>query len=70
MMSSPAEQQALERLTQELERPLAALESRIAALGEALRDRDATRTARWPAPSISSAAPRAAGPFPPRCGTA
>jgi hypothetical protein len=43
MMSSPAEQQALERLTQELERPLAALESRIAALGEALRERDATR---------------------------
>jgi ABC-type transporter Mla subunit MlaD len=43
MQTSSAEMQALERLTQELERPLAALETRIAALGEALRERDAAR---------------------------
>lgn len=43
MYSSPAEMQALQRLTQELERPMVALEERIAALGEALRQRDADR---------------------------
>ncbi len=34
---------ALEQATQELERPLAALETCLAALAEALRDRDASR---------------------------
>lgn len=43
MIVSPAEMQALDRLSQELERPMAALEERIAALGEALRERDADR---------------------------
>ncbi|GAB4117460.1 MAG: hypothetical protein Fur0014_19020 [Rubrivivax sp.] len=43
MISSAAEMQALQRLEQELERPLAALEERVGALGEALRERDAAR---------------------------
>lgn len=43
MMSSVPELQALQRAAQELERPLAALEERLLALGEALRLRDADR---------------------------
>jgi ABC-type transporter Mla subunit MlaD len=43
MLSTPAEMEALKRLTQELEPPLATLEERVRALGEALRDRDAAR---------------------------
>lgn len=43
MHASPAEMQALQRLTQELEHPLVALEERVSALGEALRERDADR---------------------------
>lgn len=43
MFTSPVEMQALQRLEQELERPLAALEERVLALGEALRERDAAR---------------------------
>jgi hypothetical protein len=43
MLSTPSEMQALERATRELEQPLAALEARLAALGDALREHDASR---------------------------
>lgn len=43
MMTSVPERQALHGATQELERPLAALEERLQALAEALRLRDAAR---------------------------
>jgi hypothetical protein len=43
MLSTPSEMLALEQATQELERPLSALEACLAALAEALRDHDASR---------------------------
>lgn len=43
MQTSPAEILALQRATQELERPLVSLEERLSALGGALRDRDSDR---------------------------
>jgi hypothetical protein len=43
MQSTPEEMHALQRATQELEPPLAALESRLSALGLSLRERDAER---------------------------
>ena len=43
MMSSLSEMQALARAAQPLEQPLAALEHSLAALAEALRERDVSR---------------------------
>lgn len=43
MLTSAAEMLALQRATEELERPVAALEERLQALSLALRERDADR---------------------------
>lgn len=43
MQTSAAEMLALQRATEELERPVAALEERLQALAAALRERDADR---------------------------
>ena len=47
MLTSMAELQALERLSQELERPMATLEERIAALGEVDEDEFFLPSTRW-----------------------